>query len=112
MSLYKQEFGQDFDLGVDLKEHPYLIDNSWHNYLCPSFYFKVDEHYYFLWVDYAEEEQKEENTTRYTVIEANNEGSAEEPEIYNSTSAKILEYDNFHELGILFLSLGVISTSN
>ncbi|WP_259399165.1 hypothetical protein [Pseudoalteromonas sp. SG43-7] len=48
MSLYKQEFGQDFDLGFDLKEHPYLIDKSWHNDLCPNFYFKVDEQYYVL----------------------------------------------------------------
>ncbi|WP_194442465.1 hypothetical protein [Pseudoalteromonas simplex] len=112
MSLYKQEFGRDFDLGFDLKEHPYLIDKSWHNDVCPSFYFNVGEQYYVLWVDYADEEQREENTTRYTVIEAINEGSAEEPEIYNSTRAKLLEYDNFHELGVLFLSLGVISTSN
>tara|TARA_B100000700_G_C14728383_1_gene707162 strand:+ start:275 stop:607 length:333 start_codon:yes stop_codon:yes gene_type:complete len=63
VSLYKQEFGQDFDLGFDLKEHPYLIDKSWHNDLCPSFYFKVDEQYYVLWVDYADEERREEDTS-------------------------------------------------
>lgn len=33
MSLYKQEFGQNFDLGFGLKDHPYLIDKSWHNNL-------------------------------------------------------------------------------
>lgn len=54
MELYKQEFCQDFDLGFDLNDHPYLIDKSWHNDLCPSFYFKVGEQYYVLWVDYAE----------------------------------------------------------
>lgn len=82
MSSYKQEFGQDFDLGFDLIEHPYLIDKSWHNDLCPSFYFKIDEQYYVLWVDYAEEEQREEDTSRYVIVEAINEGSNEEPEVY------------------------------
>lgn len=50
MELYKQEFGQNFDLGFNLENHPYLIDKSWHNDLCPSFYFKADEQYYVLWL--------------------------------------------------------------
>ena len=37
-----------------------LIDKSWHNDQCPSFYFKVGEQYYVLWVDYADVEQREE----------------------------------------------------
>lgn len=82
MSLYKQEFGQNFDLGFDLKDHPYLIDKSWHNDQCPSFYFKVAEQYYVLWVDYGDIEQREEHTPRYVIIEANNEGTNEEPEVY------------------------------
>lgn len=95
MSLYKQEFGQDFDLGFDLKEHPYLIDKSWHNDLCPSFYFKVDEQYFVLWVDYADEELREENTARYTIVKAINEGSKEEPEIYTIDSKFIYESESF-----------------
>ena len=82
MSLYEQEFGQDFDLGFDLKEHPYLIDKSWHNDLCPNFYFKVDEQYYVLWVDYADEEQREETLSVYLIVEGTNEGSSKKPEIY------------------------------
>lgn len=34
MSLYKQEF----DLGFNLKEHPFLIDKIWHNDLCLSLF--------------------------------------------------------------------------
>ena len=64
--LYKQEFGRDFDLGFDLESHPYLIDKSWHNDLCPSFYFNVGEQYYLLWVDYADEGQREEAKTTQT----------------------------------------------
>ena len=82
MELYKQEFGQGFDLGFDLKNHSYLIDKSWHNDQCPSFYFKVGEQFYVLWVDYADEEQREEHTPRYLIVGAINEGSNKEPEIY------------------------------
>ncbi|KTG18936.1 hypothetical protein AUR67_17430 [Pseudoalteromonas sp. XI10] len=102
MSLYKQEFGQDFDLGFDLKEHPYLIDKSWHNDLCPSFYFKVDEQYYVLWVDYADEERREENTTRYTIIEAINEGSAEEPEVYAGSLGIAFKSEDYYTLKSFF----------
>jgi hypothetical protein len=44
MSLYQQEF----DLGFDLKDHPYLIDKSWHYDQCPRFYFTVGEQFYVL----------------------------------------------------------------
>lgn len=82
MELYKQEFGQNFDLGFDLKNHPSLIDKSWHNDLCPSFYFKVGEQYYVLWVDYADIEQREEDTPRYMITKGVNEGSKDKPEVY------------------------------
>ncbi|MBO7927249.1 hypothetical protein J5X91_13420 [Pseudoalteromonas sp. K222D] len=39
MKLYEQEFNENFDIGFDLEDHPYLIDKSWHNDQCPSFYF-------------------------------------------------------------------------
>ena len=53
MELFKQEFGQNFEIGFDLKNHPYLIDKSWHNDQCPSFYFNVSEQFYVLWIDYV-----------------------------------------------------------
>ena len=98
MELYKQEFGQDFDLGFDLKTPPYLIDRSWHNDLCPSFYFKVDEQYYVLWVDYADIEQREEDTPRYVIVEAINEGANEEPEIYAGNGEVLFESEDYKSL--------------
>lgn len=98
MELYKQAFGQDFDLGFDLTNHPYLIDKSWHNDLCPSFYFKVGEQYYVLWVDYADVEQREENTPRYAIVEAFNEGNDEEPEVYVGDGTVTFESEDYSEL--------------
>ncbi|KAA1150670.1 hypothetical protein EU510_16435 [Pseudoalteromonas sp. FUC4] len=98
MSLYKQEFGQNFDLGFDLKNPPYLIDKSWHNDQCPSFYFKVGEQYYVLWVDYTDIEQREEETRRYVIVEATNEGANEEPEIYGATGEIVFECENYKRL--------------
>ncbi|MBB1409459.1 hypothetical protein [Pseudoalteromonas sp. SG44-17] len=98
MELYKQEFGQNFDLGFDLKNHPYLIDKSWHNDQCPSFYFKVGEQFYVLWVDYAEIEQREEDTARYVILEAINEGSNEKPEIYADNDEITFECEGYTDL--------------
>ena len=109
MSLYKQEFGQNFDLGFDLKNHPYLIDKSWHNDQCPSFYFKVGEQYYVLWVDYADIEQREEETPRYVIVEAINEGTNEEPEIYAGNGEVLFECEVTTELK-LFLNTKILKS--
>ncbi|MDC9565693.1 MULTISPECIES: hypothetical protein [unclassified Pseudoalteromonas] len=98
MELYKQEFGQNFDLGFSLKKHPYLIDKSWHNDQCPSFYFIENEKYYVLWVDYAEEEQREEDTSRYIIVEAINEGDNEVPEVYAGEGKIAFECEVITEL--------------
>ncbi|OUS73854.1 hypothetical protein B5G52_03570 [Pseudoalteromonas sp. A601] len=106
MELYKQEFCQDFDLGFDLNDHPYLIDKSWHNDLCPSFNFKVGEQYYVLWVDYADVEQREEDTPRYVIVEAINEGANEEPEIYASNDEITFECEDYTDLKLFLDFLG------
>ena len=98
MELYKQEFGQNFDLGFDLKDHPYLIDKSWHNDQCPSFYLKVGEQYYVLWVDYADIEQREEDTPRYLIVEAINEGSNGEPDVYAGNGKVLFESEDYKSL--------------
>ena len=99
MELYKQEFGQNFDLGFALKDHPYLIDKSWHNDQCPSFYFKVGEQFYVLWVDYADVEQREEETLRYLITKGVNEGTNDTPEIYSEThSEEICSCENSDDL--------------
>jgi hypothetical protein len=105
MSLYKQKFGQNFDLGFDLKNHPYLIDKSWHNDQCPSLYFKVGEQYYVLWVDYADIEQREEETTRYVIVEAINEGANEEPEVYAGDGEVLFECEDYSDLKLFLDSL-------
>lgn len=102
MELYKQEFGQNFDLGFDLKNHPYLIDKSWHNDQCPSFYFKVDEQFYVLWVDYADVEQREEETLRYMITKGVNEGTNDKPEIYSEASSEeVCSCENYEDLKLL-----------
>lgn len=103
--LYKLEFGRDFDLGFDLKSHPYLIDKSWHNDLCPSFYFHVGEQYYVLWVDYADVEQREEGTPRYVIVEAINEGANEEPEIYAGNGEVLFDSEDYAELKLFLDAL-------
>jgi len=105
MELYKQEFGRDFDLGFDLKSHPYLIDKSWHNDLCPSFYFHVGEQYYVLWVDYTDEAQREEDTPRYIIVKAVNEGTKDKPEVYSETSSEeVCSCENYEDLKLLLLN--------
>lgn len=100
MELYKQEFGQDFELGFYLKNHPYLVDKSWHNDLCPSFYFNIGEQFYVLWVDHSDVEQREEDTQRYIIVEAINEGSNEEPEIYAGNGKVVFECEFYTDLSL------------
>lgn len=111
MELYKQEFGQGFELGFNLKDHPYLIDKSWHNDLCPSFYFKVGELFYVLWVDHADVSQREEDTPRYVIVKGINEGSDENPEVYVGNSEMTFECEKYINLKYYFdLSIKGICT--
>lgn len=80
--LYKNEFGHHFNLGIDLLECPFLIDKSWKQDMSPSFYFKVDTHYFVLWIDFEEPKEREEEAPRYQIQEASNEGEDNDPEIY------------------------------
>ena len=87
MTSYLNEFGKDFDLGFKVNDYPWLIDKSWHNDLCPSFYYKTTQGYFILWVDFADRESREENNERYVITKAVNEGSENIPEIYQDNSA-------------------------
>ncbi|ABV86605.1 hypothetical protein [Shewanella pealeana] len=95
---YKNEFGTDFELGFNLANYPYLHDKSWHNDLSPSFYFKVNQQYYVLWVDYAELHKREDTCCRYLIQEAINEGNDVSPEIYSSNGSVIFENESSKEL--------------
>lgn len=82
MHLYQQEFGDKFELGFNLADHPFLIDKSWHNDASPSFYFKKGNHFYVLWVESANVDDRENDSdARYTIMLAENEGDENDPEL-------------------------------
>ena len=100
---YKKEFGTDFQLGFKLSEHLYLIDKSYRNDDCPSFYFIHNNQFYILWVDHLEIDNREnENSFRYTIQIAKNEGDATSPEVYINGGDILFEseevkYTHFYE---------------
>ncbi|MEP7728861.1 hypothetical protein [Marinomonas primoryensis] len=73
-----------FELGFKSSDLPVTLkDCRYENDTCASFYFRVDDQYYQLWVEYKEKAQREDpNSPRYTVCKAINEGCDASPEIY------------------------------
>ncbi|EDQ02028.1 hypothetical protein [Shewanella benthica] len=99
MHQYQQEFNASFELGFALNDYPFLVDKSWHNDTSPSFYFKRNEQYLVLWVDYVDPDDRESSTARYVVVEAYNEGDSKVPEIYCGSAEVVFESDLISELG-------------
>lgn len=98
---YRMEFGFDFNLGFDPADYPQLIDKSWHNDVCPSFYFRVDEKYFVLWVDFENPSQREYDIARYVVISAENLGCDETPDIVcGENGIEIFRTDDASSLAI------------
>lgn len=90
--LYKKEFGNNFELGFNLGELSMLIDKSWHNGMCPSFFFKKNSDYFVLWVDYEKLAQRETSGGyRYTIQKAKNYGTDSAPEIYAEDGQIVLQ---------------------
>ena len=103
MNLYKQEFGVEFELGFDLTQYDWLVDKSWHNDVCPSFYFKKSGEYFVLWVDYKDPSRREYEQCRYTVISALNEGTEVSPEVFSFDGSQTLfESESVAELKRFF----------
>lgn len=100
--LYKKEFGSNFELGFNLDNLPFLADKSYHNDVCPSFHFKLDNQYLVLWVDYASVEDRESETKRYLIMSTENEGDDLHPELNCNNAQLILETDSFDELKAFF----------
>lgn len=100
MKLYQEMFGEDFDLGFNVDNFPFLTDKSYRNDICPSFYFKAANCYYILWVDYSSPDQREnESNSRYTIVEAVNAGDDEHHEIEsNHDSSFLVEFERSDEL--------------
>jgi hypothetical protein len=104
MQPYLQAFGTQFTLGFNPNDYPFLIDKSYGNDTCVSFYFKQGDQYRILWVDHEIAHDREEDCARYTIVSATNEGDDEYPEIYSEpdslqvfeceTSKELIEYLN------------------
>ncbi|MCT8985291.1 hypothetical protein [Shewanella phaeophyticola] len=90
MALYKSEFGENFNLGFNIEDFPWLTDKSWHNDMCPSFYFKMGIQHLVLWVDFEAPDDREESEERYLVMTAINEGTDNEPEIFTSEDSEVV----------------------
>lgn len=100
MRLYQQQFGKDFQLGFNLEDYPFLTDKSYHNDICPSFYFKDADSYYILWVDYpTPSDREDESYSRYTIVEAENSGDEQHLEIgVNQDSDFQIEFEKADEI--------------
>jgi hypothetical protein len=73
-----------FELGFKSSDLPVTLkDCCYENDTCASFYFRVNDQYYKLWVDHKDKAQREDpDSPRYTVCKAVNEGDETSPEIY------------------------------
>lgn len=98
---YKTAFPHAFDLGFEIEKFPTtLIDKSYGNDTCPSFYFEIKDQYYILWVDYKEKRLREyPESLRYTLTYGVNRGDDEYLEIYHDHDKEdILSSDNFFKI--------------
>ncbi len=102
---FQREFGYEFELGFDISQFPELTDKSWHNDVCPSFYFRIEKKYLVLWVDFKDPERREFNGLRYTVVNAQNYGTDLEPEVYcDWESEPVIKTENDAEI-VAYLQL-------
>ena len=94
-----QHYIDKFELGFDLSLYTFLIDKSYQNDMCPSFYFKHNNHYFILWVDYADPICREEDYPRYSIISAVNDGDNLHPEIRTASQPTLqLEFEQPSDL--------------
>jgi hypothetical protein len=77
-----------------------LIDRSFHNDTCPSFYFQANNQFYIIWLDHTDQSQREDpESKRYTLSIAVNEGDGRHLEIYTDTSKPdLLHTDDIQEV--------------
>ena len=98
---YKTAFSQDFDLGFKAEDLPVeLIDKSYGNDICPSFYFKIKDKYFVLWVNYKEKSLREDpEAKRYILTHGVNLGDNEYLEIYDDhNKTEILMTDSIFKI--------------
>ena len=88
-------------LGFNASELPVaLMNNTSPNDVCASFYFRQNDAYYLLWVEHQTPELREnENSPRYAISYAINEGDDESPEICSDSSkADLFQSEQVSEL--------------
>lgn len=91
---YNIEFGTAFKLGLDLNHYPFLNDKSYKNDTSPSFWFKTQDGYFTLWIDYLNVRDRESDNLRYCIITSENDGDDEYPEINSSNGEIIFECES------------------
>lgn len=97
--LYKKAFGANFNLGFNLVDFPQLHDKSYHNDVCPSFWFMKNGQYFVLWVDFENPDDRESDSKRYTITTAENFGEDDYPEIGLSDESKnLFDTNDYQEL--------------
>lgn len=109
---YQEEFSKDFDLGFDIDSFPVkLVDKSYRNDICPSFYFSINDQFFVLWTDYKKTDMREHpESKRYTVVYGINEGDTEYMEIYNdSRKGDILTTDKISDVEELIFNLKIFT---
>lgn len=104
--LYQQEFGPEFRLGLQLDQYPFLTDKSWHSDVCPSFYFSHEGLFFVLWIDFSEPENRENETARYLIMTAENEGDASRPELSCNNGEVVFETNSAKALDTFFMNKG------
>ena len=104
--LYKKAFGANFNLGFNLGDFPQLHDKSYHNDVCPCFWYIKNGQYFVLWVDFENPDDRESDSKRYTIITAENFGDNYNPEIsLSADSIEIFSTENQSELITFLYSL-------
>ncbi|WP_137170609.1 hypothetical protein [Marinomonas sp. FW-1] len=83
---------ENLKLGFNASDLPVaLTNNTSPNDICTSFYFQQNDAYYLLWVEHQNPQYREnEDSPRYTISYAVNEGDDESPEIYSDSSKEVL----------------------
>ena len=106
MHQYQQEFNENFELGFALSEYPFLVDKSWHNDTSPSFYFKTEDTFLVLWVDYPSLEDRDSDNPRYVIMKPENTSDSRDPELYCGSGEVVFESESIikldHFLKVLF----------
>ena len=91
----------DINLGFNSSDLCFnLIERTYYNDTCRSFYFKHKHDFYILYVDYDDVEQREcDSYKKYMLVVAGNHGDDRNPEAYKmDTRTPLLQTDNVSKL--------------